>query len=125
MLHAFTESHKGFGYLSILLAVAWIVMIALADPAKGVTRPARIVYAGGMAATGVLTIIGLYLVFAGGWLGTAFPWVGFIAVALYAFLGAISRRALDGGRKTEALAGAACMVVVLLFGYWIMRAKPF
>lgn len=118
------EAHKGLAYLSLLLSVAWIVVVLMANPATGVSRPARIVYAAGMASTGLLALAGLWLVFAGGWLGTAFPWIGFIAVALYGSVGAISRRALAAGRKTEALTGSVVMLFMLLFGYAFMLWKP-
>lgn len=124
MLQMFEGAHKGFAYLSLLLSVAWIVVVLTANPAAGVPRPARIVYAAGMASTGLLALAGLWLVFAGGWLGVAFPWIGFIAVALYAFVGAISRRALAAGRKAEALTGSVVMLIVLLFGYAFMVWKP-
>lgn len=124
MLDVVGEAHKGLAYLSLLLSLAWIAVVLTANPASKPTPAARIVYAACMASTGLLALAGLWLVYVGGWLGTAFPWIGFIVVAFYSFVGAISRRALAGGRKTEALTGSAVMLALLLFAYAIMVMKP-
>lgn len=124
MLDVFDEAHKGLAYLSLLLSVGWIGVTLAADAAKGVTRAARLVYAGCMASTGLLALAGLALVFYGPWLGTAFPWIGLIVVGLYGFVGATSRRALQAGRKQEAVAGSIVMLILLLFGYGMMVLKP-
>ena len=124
MLNAIDGAHRGFAYLSLLLSLAWIAVVLTAKPEGGVTRPARIVYAAGMASTGFLALAGLALVFVGSWLGTAFPWIGMIVVGLYGFVGAISRRSLQEGRKTEAAVGSVVMLILLIFGYGIMVLKP-
>jgi len=124
MLDFFDGAHKGLAYLSLLLSLAWIAVVLTANPATGVTRPARIVYAAGMASTGLLAIAGLALLVVGPWLGTAFPWIGLIVVALYAFVGAISRRSLQAGNKTEAATGSVVMLILLVFGYGMMVWKP-
>jgi len=124
MLDFFDGAHKGLAYLSLLLSVAWIVVALTANPATGVTRPARIVYAAGMAATGLLAVAGVALLIAGPWLSTSFPWIGVIVIVLYGFVGATSRRALQGGRKTEAVVGSIVMLILLLFGYAMMVWKP-
>jgi hypothetical protein len=124
MLDFFDGAHKGLAYLSLLLSVAWIVVALTANPATGVTRVGRIVYAAGMAVTGLLAIAGLALLVVGPWLGTSFPWIGLIVVVLYGFVGATSRRALRDGRKTEATVGSIVMLILLVFAYGMMVWKP-
>jgi hypothetical protein len=124
MLDIIDHAHQGLAYTALLLAVVWVVVVLTADPAGGVTRFARIVYAAGMAVVGLLALAGLYLVFFGGWLGVAFPWIGVIVVTLYGFIGATSRRALQAGRKTEATMGSLVMLTLLVFGYGMMLLKP-
>jgi len=119
------HAHRGLAYLALLLSVGWIVVVATSNPAAGVTVFGRIVYGAGMAVTGLVAIAGLSLLVIGPWAGTAFPWIGVIAVLLYGFVGAISRRALRDGRKTEATIGSIVMLILLVFAFAMMVWKPF
>jgi hypothetical protein len=125
LLDVIDHSHRGFAYLALLLSVAWIVVVLTSNPATGLTRAGRIVYAAGMAVTGLVAIAGLSLLVVGPWAGTSFPWIGVIVVVLYGFVGATSRRALQAGRKTEATLGSIVMLILLVFAYSMMVWKPF
>ena len=125
MLDFADHAHRGLAYLALLLSVAWIVVVATSNPAAGVPRFGRLVYAASMAVTGLAAIAGLSLMVVGPWAATSFPWIGVIVVVLFGFVGATSRRALRDGRKTEATMGSIVMLILLVFAFGMMVWKPF